>query len=176
MHISKCVNLNNVGIPYCMSNDFPRTILNCAYYGHVFWTIPFVRISEFSSQKHQIDCISKLQGIWEGMSTTCNWMLEPTWLNLNDICFSTSLGKPKWLNCRRVIRHVQWQLANGGNMCQIGSNNRCWSITKKTRKEIAHPLTYVWKVIIQNRKWLWEAKRYLIGGMKPSPLLVHWQT
>ena len=135
------VYLNNIWIPYCMGNDFPRTIFNCAYYNHVFWTIPFVRISEFSNQRHQINCISKLRGIWESMSTTYNWMLELAWLKLNEICFSTSLGKPKWLNCRWLIRHVQWELANRGNMSRVWSNNRCWGTAKNTGKEIAHPST-----------------------------------
>ena len=39
VEVSKCVNLNNVRIPYCNHNDFPRTFINYANYCHVFYTI-----------------------------------------------------------------------------------------------------------------------------------------
>lgn len=47
--MSKCVNLNDVGIPYFTNNDFPRIFINCANYYHVFCTILLEGILESTS-------------------------------------------------------------------------------------------------------------------------------
>ena len=75
--ITECVNLNDLRIPYCTSNDFPRTLGYRANYCHMFWTIPSERISEFTSQGHQINIIAKLGSNRERMSTTHNGVFEP---------------------------------------------------------------------------------------------------
>ena len=175
MYILKCAYLNNVWIPYCTSSDFPRTIFNCAYYSHAFWTIHFVRILEFSSQIHQIDCISKLWDIGKVCPLPIiecrnrlgwSWMIFVSahiWENPNDSIVGDSLDM------------LQWGLTNGGNMCRVWNNNRCWGTAKKTGKEIDHPSAYVWK-LIKKGKLLWEDIRYLVRAMKPAPPSTHWQT
>ena len=124
--ITECVNLNDLRIPYCTSSDFPMTLGYYANYCHMFWVIPIERISESTSQGHQIDHITKLRSIRECLSTTQNGIFKPPWFKFNNIWFYISLENPKWLNCREwSINFYRWIRIGGYYLCRIRSNNRC---------------------------------------------------
>ena len=85
MVVMKSVNLDDVQIPNCTSCDFPRTFSNCANNCHVFCTIPLEVITESTSNWHQINSITELGSIGEGMSTIHKGIFKPPWVTFEYI-------------------------------------------------------------------------------------------